>query len=102
MCRGFRGNGVKVTTGVLAIVMAVSATTVRADGPTEEGSGTAGGSVARPNISSNFEKPNTKPSFLSIRVTWTWSGTLSESLLASSRPPNPAPSIRIFVVICAD
>ncbi len=50
MCRGFRGNGVKVTTGVLAIVMAVSATTVRADGPSEEGSGTAGSSVARPKI----------------------------------------------------
>ena len=50
MGREFRGKGAMVTTGVLAILMAVSATTARADGPAEEGSSAAGGSVARPEI----------------------------------------------------
>jgi hypothetical protein len=42
---------------------------------------------------SSFEKPNVKPSFWSISVTWTSSATESESRLASSSPANPAPRI---------
>ena len=44
-----------------------------------------------PNITSSFEKPKTNASVLSISVTSTSSATASESMVLSSRPPNPAP-----------
>ena len=50
MGREFRGKSVMVTMGVLAILMAASAATARADGPAEEGSSAVGGSVARPEV----------------------------------------------------
>src|SRR5436190_13600577 len=49
---------------------------------------------APPKRMSSFEKPKVKASFWSISVTRAASGTESESLLASSNPPNPAPRIR--------
>ena len=49
---------------------------------------------ARPNMSSNFEKPKTNPSFLSIRVTSASAPKASDSRDATSSPPNPAPKTR--------
>jgi hypothetical protein len=40
---------------------------------------------------SNFEKPKTKESFLSISVTATDSPNVAERRAESSSPPNPAP-----------
>src|SRR4051812_48877379 len=53
----------------------------------------ASSAVARPNSSSSFENPNTKPSPLSISFTSASSPSASDSMVLSSSPPNPAPSI---------
>src|SRR5438477_9920160 len=45
-------------------------------------------------MTSSFEYPNTNESDWSMSVTCTNSGTDSESRVASSKPPNPAPRIR--------
>ncbi len=50
------------------------------------------GAATRPNITSSFEKPNTKPSLWSISTTSTSSPNSSDSRVVSSSPPNPAPS----------
>ena len=47
---------------------------------------------SRPNITSSFENPNTNPSLLSISTTSTSSPNSSDNRVASSSPPNPAPS----------
>ena len=48
---------------------------------------------ALPKRMSSFENPNVNESFWSISVTRTSSASESESRLASSNPPNPAPRI---------
>src|SRR5438445_734460 len=48
----------------------------------------------RPSITSSLEKPKKNESLRSISVTRTASAILSESRVASSNPPNPAPRIR--------
>src|SRR5712692_10068365 len=55
--------------------------------------------VVRPNIRSSFEYPKTNASFLSIRVTSTSSPSASDNMVASSRPPKPAPrtTTRVFI-----
>src|SRR6185312_4566045 len=55
--------------------------------------------VVRPNITSSFAKPNTNASLLSISVTAMSSPSASESVVASSRPPNPAPRMTTRVCI---
>ena len=47
--------------------------------------------VVRPNITSSFEYPKTNASLLSIRTTATSSPSASDSSVASSSPPKPAP-----------
>src|SRR5713226_514960 len=56
-------------------------------------------SVVRPNITSSFEYPKTNASFLSIRVTSTLSASASDNMVASSRPPKPAPRTTMLVSI---
>src|SRR6187551_105382 len=48
----------------------------------------------RPNSTSSFEYPKTNASLLSIRATSTSAATASDSIVASSRPPKPAPRMR--------
>ena len=45
-------------------------------------------------MTSNFEKPKTNPSALSINVTSTSSPSCSDNVVDSSRPPKPAPSTK--------
>src|SRR5262249_29767451 len=47
---------------------------------------------SRPNIRSSLEKPKTNESALSISVTSISPPDASDSVVLSSRPPNPAPS----------
>src|SRR5215207_5116293 len=45
-------------------------------------------------MTSSFEKPKMNPSLLSTRTTSAASPNSSDSLVVSSKPPNPAPSTR--------
>ena len=49
--------------------------------------------AARPNITSSFEKPKTKPSVWSISTTSASAPNSWDSRVASSKPPKPAPRI---------
>src|SRR5207247_751921 len=53
--------------------------------------------TVRPNITSSFEKPNTKPLDWSISTTSTSSPSSSESRVDSSRPANPAPNTKTLI-----
>src|SRR4051812_21441944 len=46
-------------------------------------------------MTSSFEKPNTKPSALSMSTTSMSSPNSSDNLVVSSSPPNPAPNTTI-------